>query len=189
MTFLVFGCILYVRVKKNGCGSLYAIDDKNKNMKKAIKMVPVSYKLFILTLGVLIGGSGVFVHLEYSNFIAPEKWEYENPAINTVQAQEAENVETVEEWEKAEFSAYTASVDETDNSPLIMASGKIVYIGAIACPRHVKLGTVIELKSGVQYTCEDRMNIRYKNNFDIFMPSKGEALDFGRKSLEYRIVR
>ncbi len=151
-----------------------------------LRMVPISYKLFVLTLGVIIGGSGVFVRLEYSSLVTAEKWEYENPAINTVQAKE---VETVEEWEKAEFSAYTASVDETDENPLIMASGKIVYIGAIACPRHVKLGTVIELKSGVRYTCEDRMNIRYKNNFDIFMTSKGEALDFGRKYLEYKVIQ
>jgi len=157
--------------------------------KLRLRMVPVSYKLFILTLGVLIGGSGVFVRLEYSNLITPEKLTFENPAINTVQAKEIEKVETVEEWEKAEFSAYTASVDETDENPLIMASGKIVYIGAIACPRHIKLGTVIELKSGVRYTCEDRMNIRYKNNFDIFMSSKGEALDFGRKSLEYKVIQ
>ncbi len=154
-----------------------------------LRMVPVSYKLFILTLGVLIGGSGVFVRLEYSNFITPEKWTFENPAILPVQAKEIEKVETVDEWKLAEFSAYTARVDETDESPLIMASGKMVYIGAIACPRHVKLGTVIELKSGVRYTCEDRMNIRYKNNFDIFMSSKGEAFDFGRKSLEYRILQ
>ncbi len=149
-----------------------------------VRMVPVSYKLFILVLGVLIGGSSVYVRYEYSSLVTPEKWEYENPAINTVQAKE---IETVEEWEKAEFSAYTASVDETDENPLIMASGKIVYTGAIACPRHIQLGTVIELKNGVRYTCEDRMNIRYKNNFDIFMYSKNEALDFGRKLLEYRI--
>lgn len=168
------------------CYIVSAVESSVLRYRLRLRMVPVSYKLFILTLGVIIGGSGVFVRLEYSSLVTAEKWEYENPAINTVQAKE---VETVEEWEKAEFSAYTASVDETDESPLIMASGKIVYTGAIACPRHVKLGTVIELKSGVRYTCEDRMNIRYKNNFDIFMSSKGEALDFGRKSLEYRIVR
>lgn len=118
-------------MKKNGCGSLYAIDNKNKNMKKAIKavslfvyrfsglqyvvneiesfvfryklrlrMVPVSYKLFILTLGVLIGGSGVFVRLEYSNLITPEKLTFENPAILPVQAKEVEKVEKVETVEE-----------------------------------------------------------------------------------------
>lgn len=154
-----------------------------------VRMVPVSYKLFILALGALIGGSGVFIHITYPNALTTETIVIENTRALPVQAKEVEKVETVEEWEKAEFSAYTASVDETDDSPLIMASGKIVYIGAIACPRHIKLGTVIELKSGVRYTCEDRMNIRYKNNFDIFMPSKGEALDFGRKYLEYKVIQ
>lgn len=65
-----------------------------------LRMIPVSYKLFILTLGVIIGGSGVFVHLEYSSLVTAEKWEYENPAINTVQAKEVEKVEKVETVEE-----------------------------------------------------------------------------------------
>jgi len=97
-------------------------------------------------------------------------WTLHNPVIDFPVIETAQAVETDPEWLSAEFSAYTASVDETDASPLVMASGKMVYIGAIACPRSMKLGTVIELKSGERYTCEDRMNIRYNNHFDIFLP-------------------
>ncbi len=116
-------------------------------------------------------------------------WSVENASISSPVMIETVKAEEVKpEWLVAEFSSFTASVDETDASPLIMASGKMVYLGAIACPRSVALGSVIELKNGKRYTCEDRMNIRYTNNFDIFVLTKGEAFSFGRKSLEYRFV-
>jgi 3D (Asp-Asp-Asp) domain-containing protein len=81
-----------------------------------------------------------------------------------------------------EVSAYNAEVGQTDDRPFEMASGKNVYSGAIACPRNIKLGTKIEINDKV-YTCEDRLNIRYKNNIDIFMWSKSDALNFGRQNL------
>lgn len=81
-----------------------------------------------------------------------------------------------------EVSAYNAEVGQTDDRPFEMASGKTVYSGAVACPRDIKLGTKIEINNKI-YTCEDRMNKRYKNNVDIFMWSKADALEFGRQKL------
>lgn len=147
----------------------------------------IGFRLFLVSLGVVIGASGVFVYFEAPKLLEPNIVTYSNiPRVQTVQAKE---VVPVEEWKKAEFSAYTASSDETDSNPLIMASGKIVYLGAVACPRSMPLGTVIELKNGKQYTCEDRMNARYTNNFDVFMVEKSDALAFGRQALEYKIVK
>lgn len=147
----------------------------------------VGFRLFLVSLGVVIGSSGLFVSLEGKKLFEPQILTFEQPLrAERVQAKE---VEPVEEWKMAEFSAYTASVGETDSNPLVMASGKVVYLGAVACPRDMKFGTVIELKNGKQYTCEDRMNARYTNNFDIFMVEKSEALAFGRKAMEYKIVK
>lgn len=86
-----------------------------------------------------------------------------------------------------EVSAYNAEVGQTDDRPFEMASGKTVYLGAIACPRDIKLGTKIEINNKV-YTCEDRMNKRYKNNVDIFMWSKADALNFGRQKLLAKVL-
>ena len=149
-------------------------------------MVPLSYKAFLVLVGALIGGSYTYVSLSYKTSLT-----FENPSITMVQVVEAktEEVKKVEILEKAEFSAYTASVNETDSNPLVMASGKMVYIGAVACPRDIPLGTKIEVKGLGTYTCEDRMNSRYTNNFDIFMLTKKEALTFGRQSLEYQIIK
>lgn len=80
---------------------------------------------------------------------------------------------------EAIVTAYTASPDETDDTPGIMASGKEVYDGAAACPRRIELGTKIVI-DGQEYTCEDRMHIRFDDRFDILMESKEEARAWGK---------
>lgn len=154
-----------------------------------VRMVPVSYKLFLVALGVALGCSWMSAVTLYQEAQDGAKWTFEQPArAETVKQEEQKPLETVEEWRTAEFSAYTASVDETDASPLVMASGKMVYVGAIACPRAMKLGSRVEVRGLGEFVCEDRMNIRYENHFDIFKISKAEALAFGRKSLEYKVI-
>ena len=90
---------------------------------------------------------------------------------------------------EAEVSAYTASVDETDSRPWEMASGRTVYDGAIACPARIPFGAKV-LIGEKTYTCEDRMNGRYRdsNHFDILVGTKAEAFKFGRQSLEIIVI-
>ena len=87
------------------------------------------------------------------------------------------------------FSAYSADVNQTDSDPLTMASGKKIYDGAIACPIKYEFGTKI-IVEGKEYICEDRMNSRYRDKeyFDILMSSYDEAIQFGRKELEFYVV-
>ncbi len=94
-----------------------------------VRMVPVSYKLFILALGVLIGGSSVFVHLEYQNFITPEKWTFENPAILPVQAKEVETVKVDEVEKMADYIWMKESTRGKNNFSKCEAIGKINGIG------------------------------------------------------------
>lgn len=111
--------------------------------------------------------------------------------INNAEAKEIEPIVAQKEssWSVAEFSAYTASVDETDANPLVMASGKMVYIGALACPISIPFGTKIEVRGVGEFTCEDRMNQdKHAEHFDIFKMTKDEAFKFGRKSLEWREI-
>ena len=92
--------------------------------------------------------------------------------------------------EIGEFSAYNAEVNQTDSSPTIMASGKKVYDGAIACPARYEFGTKIEIDGMGIYICEDRMNERYRytNHFDLFMWNYDEAIKFGRKELSFNQI-
>lgn len=80
-------------------------------------------------------------------------------------------------------TAYSSEVGQTDSTPFLTASGQRVRDGIIACPRHLPFGTMVEIQGKV-FICEDRMNIRYTNNYDIWMESKTEALAWGRRNVE-----
>ena len=86
----------------------------------------------------------------------------------------------------AVISYYTASRDETDDTPTIMASGKKVYLGAVA-NNCLPFGTRVMIDD-VLYTVEDRMNIRWScEHYDIFVQSKKQALELGRQEKEVLI--
>lgn len=92
------------------------------------------------------------------------------------------------EAKTAEFTAYNSEVGQTDEDPYTMASGKRVYEGAIA-NNCLPFGTKIKVNGKVKIV-EDRMNSRYGcENFDIYMASHDEAIEFGRQNLAYEIIK
>lgn len=111
--------------------------------------------------------------------------------VNTVETLKEEPKKKVEpkirEEVVAEITAYTASVDETDDTPNITASGKVVGPGMVACPYKYKFGTRVMILGKI-YTCEDRMSRKYPDRFDIFVGSKQEAYNFGIKTLTVKIL-
>lgn len=82
----------------------------------------------------------------------------------------------------AEVTAYSSSPDETWGDPFITASGREVHDGLVACPRRYPFGTQFLIGTRV-YTCWDRLHKRFDHRFDIWKPSKEEALEFGRQRL------
>jgi 3D (Asp-Asp-Asp) domain-containing protein len=82
----------------------------------------------------------------------------------------------------AEVTAYSSSPDETWGDPFITASGREVFEGLVACPRRFPFGTRFLIGSRI-YTCWDRLHARFDHRFDIWKPSKEEALEFGRQVL------
>ena len=106
----------------------------------------------------------------------------------------------------ATITAYTSSVEETDNTPCLSASGvdlchniadsmeKYGYDvfsadGVIACPKKYKFGTIVEIENR-KYICLDRMNSRYdgQERFDIYFGhDKQGALEFGKRTLNIKI--
>ena len=88
---------------------------------------------------------------------------------------------------RAEVTAYTSSEDETDDTPHITASGKQTRRGIVACPRKYPFGTRVEIL-GKEYICQDRMNARYDEEWDIWMSTKKEAIQFGRKTLSIKLL-
>jgi 3D (Asp-Asp-Asp) domain-containing protein len=85
-----------------------------------------------------------------------------------------------------------SSVEGCDETECIMANGRRAYVGAVACPRSWKLGTVVKFE-GKEYECMDRLSMKYDNRIDVFFgygnDAFKEARKFGKRSLEVEIVR
>lgn len=96
---------------------------------------------------------------------------------------------------KVVVTAYSSSWDETTGIPgvagTITASGKTVADGIIA-NNMLPLGTKIKIPTlygNKIFTVEDRMaSYKSKYHFDIWMPSKAVALNFGVKTAEIQIL-
>lgn len=103
------------------------------------------------------------------------------PAIKTV-VQTQKRVVTV--------TAYSSTPDQTDDSPFITANGTYVHDGIVAT-NFLAFGTKVrfpEYSGDKIYTVEDRMAKKNSHKIDIWMPSRGAALDFGVKKLAYEVV-
>ena len=68
-----------------------------------------------------------------------------------------------------------------------MANGEQVHLGAIACPRRIKLGTKV-LIDGQEYICKDRLAKRYDDRFDIWEPDYDVAIQWGKQNKDVAIV-
>lgn len=151
---------------------------KNRKLKKQFKSeFGIFVKLMIATVAVvlsLIVLRALFnedsVHFE---IVQPVQAEVYQPEYLTVQAQ---------------VTAYTSSVEETDDTPFITASGSTTKDGILACPPKYKFGTIIEIENK-KFICQDRMNRRYHNQerFDIWFESKDLAYNWGLKELEIKV--
>jgi 3D (Asp-Asp-Asp) domain-containing protein len=81
----------------------------------------------------------------------------------------------------ADVYAYTSTVSQTDDTPLITASGSHVIEGIIA-NNCLPFGSIVMIDSRI-YTVEDRMNKRYGCDvYDIWFRDYDEAIDWGKRS-------
>ena len=83
---------------------------------------------------------------------------------------------------EAVVTAYTSSVDETDSTPDITASGERTRDGIVA-NNCLEFGSKVVIEDKV-YVVEDRMNKRYGcEHYDIWLETKDEAYEWGRREL------
>jgi len=91
---------------------------------------------------------------------------------------------------EAEVTMYNPVAGQCDDTPNIMASGKEVYLGTVACPGYLAFGQKVRI-DGIVMTCEDRMGLRYRNGnyFDILGFNYEEAMQWGRQNKLVEILR
>lgn len=92
---------------------------------------------------------------------------------------------------KVLITAYSSSIEETDDTPFVTASNKYVKDGIIA-NNLLPFGTKVRIPAlygDKVFIVEDRMNKRKPNHqFDIWFPSKQLAVNFGVKTAELEIL-
>jgi len=115
-------------------------------------------------------------------------YKYLSEESKIVYVREIVDMEQPHSFVSATVTAYTSSVDETDDDPFVTASGKLVRKGTLACPSMYEFGTIVEIE-GERYTCEDRMNKRYRHTsrFDIWFETKHDAYLWGKKDLSVKV--
>lgn len=87
-------------------------------------------------------------------------------------------------------TGYSSSVDETDSTPFITASGEKVRDGIVAA-NFLPFGTKVripEIFGNKIFTVKDRMHQRHADKVDIWFATKDLAKSFGRKKLEVEII-
>jgi len=89
------------------------------------------------------------------------------------------------------ITAYSSSIDETDSTPFITASGSYARDGIVAA-NFLPIGAQImmpELFGGQIFTVEDRLNKNYNDRIDVWFPSKKQAIQFGQKISRVEILQ
>jgi 3D (Asp-Asp-Asp) domain-containing protein len=89
---------------------------------------------------------------------------------------------------KIMVTGYSSTPDQCWGDPFTTASGSRVHIGTMACPPEYPFGAKIEIEGMGTYTCEDRGGAIKGNHFDMWFPSRAEALNWGRRTVDAKIL-
>ena len=87
-------------------------------------------------------------------------------------------------------TAYSSTLDQTDSTPFITASGTNVRDGIVAC-NFLKFGTRVrfpELYGDKIFVVEDRMAAKNNHKIDIWFSTRWEAKQFGVKQVKVEVL-
>lgn len=87
-------------------------------------------------------------------------------------------------------TAYSSTVDQCDSDPFTTASGTRVHDGTVAA-NFLPFGTHVtfpDYSGNKVYTIEDRTSTKYSSRADMWMVSRGAALQFGKRHLRMVVV-
>jgi 3D (Asp-Asp-Asp) domain-containing protein len=95
---------------------------------------------------------------------------------------------------KATFTAYTLNESETDGTPCIGAGNHNLCVEQskntrrICASRFLPLHTIIEIETIGDCEVLDRISYKYSERIDILFKTKEEAIKFGKKTLNYKVI-
>ncbi len=88
-------------------------------------------------------------------------------------------------------TAYSSTVDQTDSTPFISASGTHVYDGMVAC-NFLRFGTRVrfpDIYGDKIFVVEDRMALKNSHKIDIWFETREQAKQFGVKVLKVEVLQ
>jgi len=86
-----------------------------------------------------------------------------------------------------EATAYTAADDECGNGDGITASGRPVRPGYVAMSRSIPFGTRVWIEGMGMYEVQDRGGAIEDGKIDIYVETKDEAFEFGRRQIRAKL--
>ncbi len=86
-------------------------------------------------------------------------------------------------------TGYSSTPDQTWGDPFTTASGTHVHGGTMACPPQYPFGTKINIESRGTFICEDRGGAIKGNHFDMWFPSRADALSWGKRIVTAEITK
>jgi 3D (Asp-Asp-Asp) domain-containing protein len=87
-------------------------------------------------------------------------------------------------------TAYSSTVDQTDDTPFITASGTLVRPGVVAA-NFLPIGTYLRIPDyygDMIFVVEDRMNERYNKRLDIWMETRDQAIKWGIRHVTIEVL-
>jgi 3D (Asp-Asp-Asp) domain-containing protein len=87
-------------------------------------------------------------------------------------------------------TAYSSTPDQTDATPFVTANGTTVHDGIIAA-NWLKFGTRVRIPDmfgDKVFIVADRMNPRFDDRADIWMPDRQSAMNFGLRRLTIEVL-
>jgi 3D (Asp-Asp-Asp) domain-containing protein len=87
-------------------------------------------------------------------------------------------------------TAYSSTVDQTDDTPFITASGTLVRPGVVAA-NFLPIGTRLRIPDyygDMVFVVEDRMNERYDKRLDIWMETHDQAIKWGIRHITIEVL-
>jgi len=161
------------------------IADSNKNSKTNTNQEELANETIALQNEL----SKSMILVQESSILAqnnPETTVSEKPNITALAVVVSKPKPVTKRW--VIVTAYSSTVDQTDSTPFITASGTHVHDGTIAA-NFLKFGTKVRFPSlygDKIFIVEDRMKSNVKA--DIWFPTRQEAKNFGVKWLEMEIL-
>ena len=87
------------------------------------------------------------------------------------------------------ITAYSSTPDQTDSTPFITANGMTVNDGIVAA-NWLKFGTRVRIPEyfgDKVFVVADRMNTRFNDRLDVWMPSRQEAMNIGLRRVAVEV--